>query len=302
MWIAHALHLPELFVVRDRRESFPVIWSIIGAAAFVAVDQPHSRAAGNARGRGPSRSSLGESCWSSDMTTDYDPIAEQYKRSKLQPWRAHIEAYTLVGLLGDLAGKSLVDVACGDGYYTRRVRALGAGKVLGVDLSQRMVDLARAQEAQHALGIEYEVADARDLRLAEACDLAVAAYLLNTPGRRRARRDVPGSARRSPAAIRDGQSGAAPDFRAAPRIGRTDSRPPRSASGGRRADHMDLLSDDGLFRSRTTTSMATTKRRPVRRAPEIRCIRPACRRRRVRLPVSSERVPDHSPTFIECVK
>ena len=37
------------------------------------------------------------------MTTDYDPIAEQYKRSKLQPWRAHIEAYTLVGLLGDLA-------------------------------------------------------------------------------------------------------------------------------------------------------------------------------------------------------
>ena len=50
------------------------------------------------------------------MTTDYDPIAEQYKRSKLQPWRAHIEAYTLVGLLGDLAGKSLVDVACGDGY------------------------------------------------------------------------------------------------------------------------------------------------------------------------------------------
>ena len=113
------------------------------------------------------------------MTTDYDPIAEQYKRSKLQPWRAHIEAYTLVGLLGDLAGKSLVDVACGDGYYTRRVRALGAGKVLGVDLSQRMVDLARAQEAQHALGIEYEVADARDLRLAEACDLAVAAYLLN---------------------------------------------------------------------------------------------------------------------------
>jgi hypothetical protein len=25
------------------------------------------------------------------MTTNYDPIAEQYKRAKRQPWRAHIE-------------------------------------------------------------------------------------------------------------------------------------------------------------------------------------------------------------------
>ena len=29
------------------------------------------------------------------MTTHYDPIAEQYKRSKLQPWRTHVESYTL---------------------------------------------------------------------------------------------------------------------------------------------------------------------------------------------------------------
>ena len=54
------------------------------------------------------------------MTTDYDPIAEQYKRAKLQPWRTHVESFTLMNLLGDLSGKSVVDVACGDGYYTRR--------------------------------------------------------------------------------------------------------------------------------------------------------------------------------------
>jgi hypothetical protein len=35
------------------------------------------------------------------MTTDYDPIAEQYKRSKLQPWRTYIEAFTLMDLIGD---------------------------------------------------------------------------------------------------------------------------------------------------------------------------------------------------------
>ncbi|MBF8288882.1 MAG: hypothetical protein HW381_1990 [Candidatus Rokubacteria bacterium] len=31
------------------------------------------------------------------MTTDYDPIAEQYKRSKLQPWRTHVESLLVFG-------------------------------------------------------------------------------------------------------------------------------------------------------------------------------------------------------------
>ena len=91
------------------------------------------------------------------MTTDYDPIAEQYKRSKLQPWRTHVESFTLMALLGALEGTTVVDVACGEGYYTRLLRARGASKVRGVDLSAHMVELARAQEAQHSLGIEYLV-------------------------------------------------------------------------------------------------------------------------------------------------
>jgi hypothetical protein len=41
------------------------------------------------------------------MTTNYDPIAEQYKRSKQQPWRTHIEASSLMALIGDPSGKSI---------------------------------------------------------------------------------------------------------------------------------------------------------------------------------------------------
>ena len=37
LWMSHALGLPELFVVSIGGERFPVIWSIIGAALFVAV-------------------------------------------------------------------------------------------------------------------------------------------------------------------------------------------------------------------------------------------------------------------------
>jgi len=36
-WLARALHLPELFPVRIGATSFPIIWSIIGSAVFVAI-------------------------------------------------------------------------------------------------------------------------------------------------------------------------------------------------------------------------------------------------------------------------
>jgi uncharacterized membrane protein YeaQ/YmgE (transglycosylase-associated protein family) len=37
LWLARSLGLPELFAVRVGTTSFPIIWSIIGSALFVAV-------------------------------------------------------------------------------------------------------------------------------------------------------------------------------------------------------------------------------------------------------------------------
>jgi uncharacterized membrane protein YeaQ/YmgE (transglycosylase-associated protein family) len=37
LWLARALQLPELFAVNIGGTRFPIIWSIIGAALFVAV-------------------------------------------------------------------------------------------------------------------------------------------------------------------------------------------------------------------------------------------------------------------------
>lgn len=113
------------------------------------------------------------------MTTNYDPIAERYKRSKQQPWRTYIEGFTLMKLIGDPGGLNVLDVACGEGYYTRMIRERGAAQVTGIDLSHRMIELARTQEAQHRLGIEYVVGDARKLPDTLQFDLVVAAYLLN---------------------------------------------------------------------------------------------------------------------------
>ena len=113
------------------------------------------------------------------MSTDYDPIAEQYQRAKQQPWRTHVESFTLMDLIGDPRGLSVIDLACGEGFYTRRLRQGGAQRAVGVDLSARMIELAREQEQRQQLGIEYLVADARSLDHADQADLVVAAYLLN---------------------------------------------------------------------------------------------------------------------------
>ena len=113
------------------------------------------------------------------MTTDYDKIAKEYQESKLQPWRTHIERYTLLSLLGTVQGLNTLDLACGEGYYTRILRRLGAAPISGIDLSKGMIDLAISQETKEPLGIRYRVGDARSIDFGERSDLVFAAYLLN---------------------------------------------------------------------------------------------------------------------------
>jgi SAM-dependent methyltransferase len=79
----------------------------------------------------------------------------------------------------DVTGKSVLDLACGEGFYSRLFKANGASRVLGVDLSGKMIDLARASEAEAPLGVEYIVGDATVYRAAETFDIVAAAYLLN---------------------------------------------------------------------------------------------------------------------------
>jgi toxoflavin synthase len=115
-----------------------------------------------------------------EMHTDYDGIAAEYKRAKQQPWRMHVEHHTLFELLGDLSGKSVLDLACGEGFLTRFIKQAGASRVLGVDLSDGMIALAREQEARSPLGIEYRVQDAGRIDLGEELfDVVTAGYLLN---------------------------------------------------------------------------------------------------------------------------
>lgn len=113
------------------------------------------------------------------MSTQYDKIAEHYQRSKRSPLRTYIEAYTFLQLMGDVRGKRVLDLACGEGFYSRKIKAMGADRVVGVDISAEMIRLAQAQEAEHPAGIEYVCADVAELEDLGEFDLVVAAYLLH---------------------------------------------------------------------------------------------------------------------------
>ncbi len=68
-------------------------------------------------------------------------------------------------LLPDLAGKRVVDLGCGFGWFARFARTQGAAHVLGLDLSANMI--ARAKADTNDAGITYEIADLEQLVLSQ---------------------------------------------------------------------------------------------------------------------------------------
>ena len=113
------------------------------------------------------------------MTEYYDNIAKQYKKSKTLPFRLHVEWFSYKTLLANASGMSVLDLACGEGFYTRRIKNMGAANVVGVDISEKMIELARKREENKQLGIQYIISDVMTLGKIGDFDLVVASYLLN---------------------------------------------------------------------------------------------------------------------------
>jgi toxoflavin synthase len=113
------------------------------------------------------------------MATDYNAIAKEYQASKLLPWRNYVESHTFFELAGDLTDLDVLDLACGEGFYTRQIKHRGAAHVTGVDISEGMIRLAREAEAVSQLGLTYHCQDVLLLDLDTKFDLICASYLLN---------------------------------------------------------------------------------------------------------------------------
>jgi ubiquinone/menaquinone biosynthesis C-methylase UbiE len=93
----------------------------------------------------------------------YDEIAEWYDAwagsaiHEDDPFFPAVEA-----LLGDIAGQHVCDLACGQGRVARHLAERGAS-IVGIDLSARLLEIARRHEQAAPQGITYLHADARSL-------------------------------------------------------------------------------------------------------------------------------------------
>jgi ubiquinone/menaquinone biosynthesis C-methylase UbiE len=110
---------------------------------------------------------------------DADMVA-QYDRSFTEiPLRRYVELPTVYQILGDVIGLSILDLACGTGYYAKELRRRGAARVVGVDLSDAMIRATRAQEENETLGVEYVEADAGALDCLGDFDVVTGVHLLH---------------------------------------------------------------------------------------------------------------------------
>ena len=89
------------------------------------------------------------------MSAIYDKFAKQYKASKTLPFRKYIEWYTYDNLLGNISQKSILDLACGEGFYTRRIKKKSAETVVGSDISEKMINWSKERAKRE--GVENRV-------------------------------------------------------------------------------------------------------------------------------------------------
>jgi len=113
-----------------------------------------------------------------DQIEKYEAIADAYQESMRLPFRDAIERYTLVEMLGDVTGAKALDMACGDGYYTRLLKRAGASEATGVDVSAEMVRRAEELEKRDPLGCAYRQSEVAAFRPPEPVDVIVAVYSL----------------------------------------------------------------------------------------------------------------------------
>jgi len=91
----------------------------------------------------------------------------EFVRGGKNYYSEYLNGPALKRMVGDVEGKNVLDVGCGEGYFSRFFAMAGA-EVTGVDLSDALIKAAVEEEKRHPLGVKYLVADAADLSMLES--------------------------------------------------------------------------------------------------------------------------------------
>lgn len=114
-----------------------------------------------------------------DTKAVYDENATNWLRTEPSSLSDFTARPHVFDACGELVGKSVLDLGCGEGYCSRELKRRGAGRCLGVDLSGRMVDIARQQDDIDQYGIEYQCVNVLEFKPQEKHQLCIAVFLFN---------------------------------------------------------------------------------------------------------------------------
>jgi ubiquinone biosynthesis O-methyltransferase len=105
-------------------------------------------------------------------------VYARWRASEIGATTERLEGQLILELLGDVSGRKVLDVGCGDGDFALELARRGA-VVTGVDASAAMIDAAKRRASQHNAEITFQVATAEQLPFpAEQFDVVTAITIL----------------------------------------------------------------------------------------------------------------------------
>lgn len=109
---------------------------------------------------------------------DYDELAAKYRNSDPKPDKQFSILPTVLQMIGDCSGKTVVDVGCGSGFFTRPIAELGAARVYGIDNSVEQLKIALGTPSRET--VQYVLRDIFiDSFPTHSADVSVVPFVLN---------------------------------------------------------------------------------------------------------------------------
>src|SRR5579863_3769934 len=105
-------------------------------------------------------------------------VYAQWRASGIGSITEHLQRRLILSLLGDVSGRRILDVGCGDGDLALELRRRGA-IVTGIDTSADMIEAAKVRAARENVNVEFQVGSAESIPFAaERFDAVVAVTIL----------------------------------------------------------------------------------------------------------------------------
>jgi ubiquinone biosynthesis O-methyltransferase len=114
-----------------------------------------------------------------DAVPDLGPeVYSRWRASEIGAITERLERRLILDLVGDVGGRAVLDIGCGDGELAVSLAGSGAA-VTGIDASAAMIDAAQKRAARHGAHVPFRVATADALPFAaEQFDIVTAVTIL----------------------------------------------------------------------------------------------------------------------------